>query len=464
MQNTKIAILSTWNESCGIASHTKVLKHFFESENVQVDVIPIPRRIFRIQDPSKPQVKRAEDYINGVVAKVKGYDRIIIQFEPGIYGVNVIEILSRVRRIISAANDIVLVFHAIPFLSKISLIRFLMSLAQLNIRKSIGVFKGMLSTFLWERFYRFLDIKARKKSIAIVTHAMRDKEDLQILFKNVRVYDVPLVYLYEHERKGLASKATDSALPNMLPNMLEGGKRYIGVFGYIAPYKGFEVAFDVIKCLPKNYELLVSGSVHEGLLVTNGGIDKTVKQLIQDVDRRNSALSKKYWKEKLTVLKRLATNTRGKNEEQDATKVTGLIGELPKFSSRIHFMGNVSDDDMLFGMMLCDATLFMYRNVRQTASGPISLAIELNRCVIASRNETFLELARYYPDNISFVDIGNYHEVAAKVLASRAAIVREEIVAGMRWVYFDKKTTAIYPDRVLDVYKKAFSRFCLNYF
>jgi hypothetical protein len=93
-----------------------------------------------------------------------------------------------------------------------------------------------------------------------------------------------------------------------------------------------------------------------------------------------------------------------------------LLVRHPKdLSNRIHFLGATSDADFLAGMAVCDAVVFPYLEVGQSASGPISQALELGCRVIASRTHTFLQLGRYHRDMIEYFDIGNYLELAARI-------------------------------------------------
>jgi hypothetical protein len=96
----------------------------------------------------------------------------------------------------------------------------------------------------------------------------------------------------------------------------------------------------------------------------------------------------------------------------------GRSGVDPRdLSARLHFMGTPEDDDFLAGMAICDAVVFPYIEVGQSASGPISQALELDRRIIASRTRTFLEFAAYHPRTVEFFDIGNHLELADRILA-----------------------------------------------
>jgi hypothetical protein len=68
-------------------------------------------------------------------------------------------------------------------------------------------------------------------------------------------------------------------------------------------------------------------------------------------------------------------------------------------------------------MAICDAVVFPYLEVGQSASGPISQALELGCRIIASRTHTFLEFGKYHENAVEFFDIGNYLELAERIVA-----------------------------------------------
>src|SRR4051794_18176709 len=70
-------------------------------------------------------------------------------------------------------------------------------------------------------------------------------------------------------------------------------------------------------------------------------------------------------------------------------------------------------------MALCDAVVFPYLEVGQSASGPISQALELGCRILASRTHAFLEFAEYHSNAIEFFDIGNHVELAERLMARR---------------------------------------------
>ena len=96
----------------------------------------------------------------------------------------------------------------------------------------------------------------------------------------------------------------------------------------------------------------------------------------------------------------------------------GLVQQAPQ--------GALADADFLAGMAICDAVVLPYLEVGQSASGPISQAVELGCRIIASRTHTFLDFARYHPETIEFFDIGNHLELAERIAARRQHAARRE--------------------------------------
>lgn len=415
----KVAIISTWKENCGIAHYTSFLKKALDNDYA-IDVFSLPKDIFSIQNPNKIEQHLAEDWINNICSQLHAYDFVNIQFEPGIFGTRLKEIFSRTKKIILHSKAVVLTFHSVFRLQGNSLSKTVRS--NPNIFKTIPLWavhtlRNRLIQHKWKQFYNFLHKQAQIKKITIVTHTKRDMTYLSARLPNIKIYDVPLIYLDQQTRDALPSLAASSKLGAKI-SMKAPTTRYIGVFGFIAEYKGFITAMQALAILDDSYELLVFGSLHERLLTYRMKMHPYVKELISYIEKFKKSNK--------------------------------------KFSDRVHFMGNVPDDELLFGMMACDAVLFPYINSEQTASGPISLAIELDRYIIVSRNVTFLELAKYYPDKIEFCDIGNYYEIAKKVRDARSEISEEKEINGMRWVYFHKRGQSLYPETTLAVYKKSF--------
>ena len=185
----------------------------------------------------------------------------------------------------------------------------------------------------------------------------------------------------------------------------------IGVFGFLDEYKGFGTAIRALHHLPKNYHLLIFGGVHPNEIDGRRPIHPYITSLFGEAYTDTSPY------ERL----RATSEPLAPGVILVAERFLGeLLGEHPRdLSARIHFMGTLEDPDFLAGMAVCDATVFPYLEVAQSASGPISQALELGCRVIASRTHTFLGFGEYHPNAVEFFDVGNHLELAERLHAPR---------------------------------------------
>ena len=106
----KLAIISTYNESCGNASYTEVLRKEF-SKYYEVDILPLQLDILSSNDSNIKKI--ANKHIDEISQAVKNYDYVNIQFEAGLYGNTKNDILRRVKKIIKASNNVILTMHRV---------------------------------------------------------------------------------------------------------------------------------------------------------------------------------------------------------------------------------------------------------------------------------------------------------------------------------------------------------------
>jgi hypothetical protein len=64
-----------------------------------------------------------------------------------------------------------------------------------------------------------------------------------------------------------------------------------------------------------------------------------------------------------------------------------------------------------------------YREVGQTSSGALAMAIDLGCRVIASRTRNFLQLGRAMPGRMEFFDVGNFSELAQRILTPGSRVL-----------------------------------------
>ncbi|TPN51558.1 glycosyltransferase [Mesorhizobium sp. B1-1-7] len=392
-----IALLTTWEEVCGIAHYSAFLKRALDP-HANITVIPTPREIIH-GAKTKLEMRAADDLINDIAGQVKNFDVTCIQYEPGLYGRNGQQSVARVRKIISASKDVVMSFHHFPRYNRLSWPEIIRPLnPKATLQNLLGDVLTTRREALWNGLWRALVAHAAKGyRVTAIAHTKADARYLRLNMPSVQVLDNPLCYMDDDFITNIPMLANSSSLAKLTPTP-KTDTRYIGVFGFFDFYKGFETPILALKQLPPNYQLLMFSGVHGSALTPGQGIAPYLQSLIKLVEKR-------------------------------------------KLLSRVHFIGSVSDDDMLLGMTMCDAVVIPYINSQHTGSGPASQAIELSRPTYVSRNRQFGELAKYYPDNFEFFDIGNHIELAQKIL--RHPPGRDFVVNGIRMVEYPRKPRSV---------------------
>ena len=487
----RVAILSTWNEICGIAHFTKGIKDGLESQGYDVEVLPTPRMILGNATDGAEKLA-AESYCRHLGQRIKEFDHVNIQFEPGILANDMMTAMKRFKIITKHAKSMSITWHYLGRRLKTpaSEIARLMSRGKVRYALALKRSEKTLNNS-WDFLFDTIDSLGKKIPISHIVHTKRDQHlassifngdiykidtkenELQnaktdqerakiskVLTKLKRglqpVHATPLTYLSEDTKAGFVDKLKNSDLKDVLPTQKSEDTRYVGVFGFFSGYKGFETAIDAIDSLPPNYELLMFSSVHESTLRIESRRDEYLGELYDHLKKRDRKIRGLNAKKAITKSK-LLTRIDGKkgSSTKEAKELMDKTFEKKKaLSDRVHFLGAVSDDDLVLGMMLCDAVLFPYINSPHTASGPMAQAIELDRRIFASRNIQFVELAKFHETHFEFCDIGNSIEYAQKI--PRMTEDRtERDVHGYRVIDYPKRERENDMARAISLYEKA---------
>ena len=322
------------------------------------------------------------------------FDAVNLQLEFGILGATPRDIYRRLSWLAAAAPRLSVTFHTVRRSMGFPYGDFLRRIGGLKFRIASDIVAAFRrSRRLSTGVARMLGRLQRLKPINIIVHNRRDAADFRHVYGFERVFDHPLAFLSVEDAETSVAGASRRRFP--LLDKLPGEAVLVGVFGFINDYKGFGTAVRALYHLPKTYHLLIFGGIHPNEIAPHQVIHPYVMSLLNDahVDARPGAAD-----ERRPSGGRFAVDPRD-------------------LSARLHFMGTPDDDDFLAGMAICDAVVFPYIEVGQSASGPISQALELGRRIIASRTRTFLEFAAYHPRTVEFFDIGNHLELADRILA-----------------------------------------------
>lgn len=397
----RLAIVSTFDELCGIASYTKhllpQLEHDFDIEVFDLDQ-------FLFKNLSKRVQLLADQQIDDFVQRLSSFDCVNIQLEHGTLGTRPKDILRRFRKLAAAAPQLSVTFHTVLHNAPISWDDILANFFTGRWTKASNIYKSQKrSNLLAKPIYSFLNSLSRKKPVHVIAHSRRDMRVLKFVYGLKNAHAHPLSYLDTKRATEIRASTNRASFPSL--SSLATDVKLIGTFGFLSPYKGFETVIKALHYLPADHHMLIFGGTHPQSIKKGVSIDPYLSELLTRGNIGRTTLDDvadlKSSKVSLSV---------------DLGSNTNLTTEHPNdLSSRIHFMGVLSDDDFARAMSICDNVVVPYLEAGQSASGPISMALDMGCRVIASRTTTFLQLSRFHPDAIEFFDVGNFVELAQRI-------------------------------------------------
>lgn len=400
----KLAIISSYNENCGNASYTHNLKQEFQ-KYVEVDVIPLD--LFLLQKAT-PLFKQAGDqHIQEIAQKLKKYDFVNIQFEAGLYGASDTSILKRIKELMDASQSVILTMHRIdiPEYTKTDYLRAIL-------RGSLYDLKYMRSrnhaSNLYTKIIDYCKERSKVKNTWIAVHTKRESRILQTLFDFKNHFDFPLTYLNREERQKIISYSHSDDFKKK--HKLPVEKRIVGLFGYISDYKGVETAIKSLGVLPDDYMLAIFGTQHPQAIKAQTKVDPYINILLEEIMANGRSIS-------------ISPKGRNNNIKHLGREIAESLHEahsshrLPSnLVDRVRFIGNLNDDDFMEALRLCDAVVLPYMEVGQSMSGVVALATETGARLFCTTNLSFNEVKKYYGNAYNTFDIGNYIELAQKIL------------------------------------------------
>jgi glycosyltransferase involved in cell wall biosynthesis len=423
----RLAVISTYNDLCGIAGYTRGLERQL-SDIFDVTVFDLDQYLLRA---THRRVRRfADRHIRDICREIREFDAVNLQLEHGTLGYARRDIYRRFCWILRAAPRISVTFHTIFVTEAFDYWMYLKYILKFNFAEA-GALRSnyqraqLLSTGIAKRLRR----AQRFKPVSIIVHTRRDHAHMKYVYGLRNVSDHPLSFLSKADADAVRQSASRTQFTIL--DAVPGEAKLIGVFGFFGRYKGFETVVRALHHLPKEYHLLVFGGVHPNEIKPHRAIDPVLSSLFE-AGYVDTSIAERIWTKPGGVAPAVSIAVEGAARD--------LLIDHPKdLSERLHFLGATSDADFLAGMVICDAVVFPYLEVGQSSSGPISQALELGCRIIASRTHTFLQFGRYHRDMIEFFDIGNHLELAARILA------RPEFDAKTRCLAFNTATNkAIY--------------------
>lgn len=369
MKKIKMAIISSYSESCGNAFFSKILHDSIEFfyKNIEVEVIELNLNLLQSID-SKTRAL-GNKHIDEICKRLIGFDFVNIQMEAGLYGTIPKDIANRFSKIIRVTEFTSVTFHSPRLIMGSSQIRGgIKSILHLNFK--LG-FK-----YIFNEFYKNIHINLNKKLISlasskaafIIVHTKKSQKCIENIwnFHAIKTHPLKMVpqdYVYNPKTFQDITLQAD----------LEEGDVTIGIFGFISQYKGHADALLAMMRLPKNYKLLIVGRQHPQTLNDSGFVDVFLKSLIDLI-----------------------------NSDESLKKKVKFLGEFPDNE----FYDLISDIDVCW--------LPYYEN-GQDGSGIASICFDLANRIVCSSSFVFDELFKLesYTNFMRF-DVGNYIELSQK--------------------------------------------------
>jgi glycosyltransferase involved in cell wall biosynthesis len=355
----KLAIVSSYNESCAIAAYAGALEKTFKTK-FDVKVIDL-KSASLIGNPAIHDSPAAEAYIDQICAELASYDCVNIHLEWGIFGGSVQNIQRRVLKLFQASKCLIASVHT------------------LNVRSSDSPEWQELNRATLEA----LKTRTSDMPYRLLAHLPRDAEVLRTLFGFDNVVDFPLVFLSRKEVEHYQS--TDAARWKQQNGFKEDDIIILRA-GYLAEHKDSLISLKLLRLLPDNYKLAFVGGQHPRTIVPYM-VSPLVKEITDYLDD--------------DII--LNENNRS---GIDATTL----------ANRVRFLGHVSDEDLYRAIACADFITVTHLETSQGSSGIGSIALQMERPVILGYNSFFIEYGKYYGEGFSYFSLGHHYELRDRIL------------------------------------------------
>lgn len=428
-----LAIVSSYAEECGAAFYSSRLKKHLEEAGHKVDILRLPVSLLRQRRPSYVRTKGNAE-VDRIAKEAKRYDAVLMQFEPGLYGSEGITSYDRAWRIASAARKVILTVHGFDrFASDFSTTQTLIDIAKLRVQNVARDYGEAMNRRASMRFWR--KVKGAQH-ISVMTFCKADRTLLDRHFDLPRLDDFPITYFDQSEVN--AARARYSRDDVLRRYGLDPAKKYFGVFGFFGRYKGFLTAMKALEHLPDDYHLAIVGGEHPQGLEAERDVGPYLQQMLafaqyeppQDVPIAG-----------VDVAKSVIASAAGARRDMlidEVVEKSDLRYFLPTkpLKDRIHFLGQVADEEMPPLYVAMDYVVMPYIKTRsgQSGSGPATFAIEFGTKAIFSSAPVFREIGRYFEGSLHHFNVGNFVELAEAIqrydnFASDIARNREKALA-----------------------------------
>lgn len=400
----KLAIVSSFSESCGNAAFTRVLRDNIikYGDDIEVEVVELNLQL--LQSTNSGVRKKADKHIDELCNQLATFDAANIQLEAGLFGTLPKDITNRVEKLIKSNPNISVTFHS-PRLKAAtnSTIRAgIKDILSLKIKSGLAQILDDIRGNVHVRVNRKMIKAAIENNCRLIVHTKRAASQIKLFFDYDNITVHPLKIIPEDFKPNL------SVLNTIKKEIgIKSDDIVLGMFGYISAYKGHLDALNALKIMPDNYKLLIFGRQHPQTLKANGVVDEYLDKLQEEIQA--------YDKKKLRQFNRTS-----KWQGKDAKPLVLL-------KDRVFFLGELEDEDFMNVAGSVDIAWLPYYENGQDGSGIASICLDACPKVVCSSSFAFDQLFRLVKyKNTTRFDIGNALEMATrtKQMAARNAAKR----------------------------------------
>jgi glycosyltransferase involved in cell wall biosynthesis len=320
-EKIRVHFISTWNVKCGIAEYSKFLVDAIN----QIGIVKV--NVVAIVKATKRNPRDFLHYLQLVLNTGRNCDVVHIQYQPSFF------IFSRIRLDYFPMM--------IWILQKTGKTKIVVTVHELGNSRGLAARRDM-------RFLRMVDL--------LIVHSSEHRQVLiQSGLKEERIVQIP-----HGTMDGQILDKTECKEKLGLT-----GKKVLVVFGFINPFKGYDLAIQALPYLPKDTVLLVSGSAF--------------------IQRQSEYL------------------------KQLKTMAAALCVE-----ERVKFLDYVPNEGIPLIMNASDIAIFPYRDIE--VSGALNMALGHKVATITSDLPYFKEIKQTY-DCIEIFRRGDYQELAQVIIS-----------------------------------------------
>ncbi|HQT79310.1 MAG TPA: hypothetical protein PLD10_19850, partial [Rhodopila sp.] len=354
----RLAIISTYDEMCGIAGYTRALE---QQLRPHADVTVFDLDQYLLRSPHARVQRLADRHIRDIAARLRDFDSVNIQLEYGTLGRTNRQIVSRFQRLVRSARAASITFHTILGGEMLDWRSIGRNLRHGRVSDALRLVSGYYrGRGMAAQTYGFIRRRQHIQQVNVIVHNRRDARLLHDVFRVRNVEHHPLSFIAPAQADAIRQAAGRADFPVLA--RLPDDARLIGTFGFLSPYKGYETALRALTYLPDDYHLLIFGGVHPQGIEKHRKLDPYIQTLLDESHIGQNMLD--------TIGDKGAPMT----VSLDASSKELLARHPNDMQHRVHFMGVHNDESFMRAMALCESVVLPYLEVGQSSSGPISMA------------------------------------------------------------------------------------------